>query len=191
MAPFRLIVGLGNPGGDYAETRHNVGFMVLDRLATRAGVSFKAEKKWQAHLASHGAMTLCKPQTYMNLSGESVNALGHYYKIEPTQMLVVLDDMALPLGRLRLREKGSAGGHNGLRSIIEHVGTDAVPRLRLGIGAAAGEATGHVLGRFSPAERSGLDQALNRAVEAIEFAQIHGFPAAMNQYNQTPITETK
>ena len=186
MAPFRLIVGLGNPGGEYAETRHNVGFMVLDRLAARAGAAFRAEKKWQAIVAPTGNGWLCKPQTYMNLSGESVSALGHFYKIEPSQVLVVLDDLALPLGRLRLREKGSAGGHNGLQSVITHLGTNEVPRLRIGIGAAAGEATGHVLGRFSPDERPVLDEALNRAADAIEFAQSHDFPAAMNRYNQNP-----
>lgn len=188
MAPFRLIVGLGNPGGDYAETRHNAGFMVLDRLAARAGAVFKAEKKWQALAVSTSLGWLCKPQTYMNLSGESVSALGHFYRIEPSQVLVVLDDMALPLGRLRLREKGSHGGHNGLRNIIDHLGTDVIPRLRVGIGAAAGEATGHVLGRFSPAERPLVDAAINRAADAVEHAQSHGFPAAMNLYNQNPST---
>ena len=188
MAPFRLIVGLGNPGGEYAETRHNVGFMVLDRLAARAGASFKAEKKWQAVVANVPTGWLCKPQTYMNLSGESVSALGHFYKIEPSQVLVVFDDMALPLGRLRLREKGSHGGHNGLRSVIAHLGTDVIPRLRIGIGGPAGEATGHVLGRFSPAEKPLLEDALTRAVEAVEFTQSHGFPAAMNRYNQNPST---
>ena len=121
-------------------------------------------------------------------SGESVSALGHFYKIEPAQVLVVLDDLALPLGRLRLREKGSAGGHNGLRSVIEHLGTDAIPRLRVGIGSAAGEATGHVLGRFSPAERPVLVEALDRAADAVEFAMSHDFPAAMNRYNQNPST---
>jgi PTH1 family peptidyl-tRNA hydrolase len=188
MALFRLIVGLGNPGGDYAETRHNVGFMVLDRLAARAGAIFRAEKKWQAVVASTGNGWLCKPQTYMNLSGESVSALGHYYKIEPSQVLVVLDDLALPLGRLRLREKGSAGGHNGLQSVIDHLGTNEVPRLRLGIGAASAEATGHVLGRFTAAERPVLEEAVARATDAIELAQTDGFPAAMNRYNQNPTT---
>jgi peptidyl-tRNA hydrolase, PTH1 family len=188
MALFRLIVGLGNPGGDYAETRHNVGFMVLDRLAARARAIFRVEKKWQAAIASTGNGWLCKPQTYMNLSGESVSALGHFYKIEPTQVLVVLDDLALPLGRLRLREKGSAGGHNGLQSVIDHLGTNEVPRLRLGIGTANGEATSHVLGRFTAAERPVLEEAVARATDAIEFAQTDGFPAAMNRYNQNPTT---
>jgi len=188
MAPFRLIVGLGNPGGEYADTRHNAGFMVLDRLAARAGATFKAEKKWHAAVAVISNGWLCKPQTYMNLSGENVSALGHFYKIEPSQVLVVLDDMALPLGRLRLREKGSAGGHNGLRSVIEHFGTDVIPRLRVGIGAAPGEATGHVLGRFAPNERPLVEESINRAADAVEFAQSHGFPAAMNLYNQHPST---
>lgn len=183
-SPFRIIVGLGNPGREYADTRHNVGFMVLDRIAASAGASFRADKKWQAQVAVTGDVWLCKPQTYMNLSGESVSALGHFYKIEPSQVLVVLDDMALPLGRLRLRESGSAGGHNGLQSVLEHLGTQAIPRLRVGIGAAAGEATGHVLGKFALAERPLLDEALTRATEAIAFAQKNGFAAAMNNYNQ-------
>jgi PTH1 family peptidyl-tRNA hydrolase len=190
MVPFRLIVGLGNPGRDYADTRHNVGFMVLDRLAAGAGASFRLEKKWQAEVAALGDVWLCKPQTYMNLSGASAGALGHFYKIEPARVLVVLDDMALPLGRLRLRESGSAGGHNGLTSIIEHFGTNAIPRLRVGIGAAEpGAATGHVLGRFAPAERPAVHDALSRAVEAIEFAQTQGLAAAMNRYNQNPTTQ--
>jgi PTH1 family peptidyl-tRNA hydrolase len=126
----------------------------------------------------------------MNLSGESTGALSHFYKIEPARVLVVLDDMALPLGRLRLRESGSAGGHNGLASIIEHLGTPAIPRLRVGIGAAQpGSATGHVLGRFASAERAALDESLARATEAIEFAQSQGFAAAMNRYNQNPTTQ--
>ena len=108
MATFRLIVGLGNPGRDYAETRHNAGFMVLDRLAAGAKAIFRTEKKWQAEVASLGDVWLCKPQTYMNLSGESVSALGHFYKIEPARVLVVLDDMALPLSRRRRRPSGRA-----------------------------------------------------------------------------------
>jgi PTH1 family peptidyl-tRNA hydrolase len=189
MATFRLIVGLGNPGREYAETRHNAGFMVLDRLAAGAGARFRMEKKWQAEVAVLGDVWLCKPQTYMNLSGESASAIGHFYKIEPAQVLVVLDDLALPLGRLRLRESGSAGGQKGLASILQHLGTQAIPRLRVGIGAAEGDASSHVLGRFSPEERPVLDGAVARAAEAIEFAQSHGFAAAMNKYNQTSTTQ--
>ncbi len=189
MAPFRLIVGLGNPGREYAETRHNAGFMVLDRVAAGAGATFRMQKKWQAEVASTGDLIFCKPQTFMNLSGGSVSAIGHFYKIEPSQVLVVLDEMALPLGRLRIRESGSAGGHNGLQSVLDHLGTRDVPRLRIGIGAAQpGDATGHVLGRFALAERPTLDDAVARAAEAIEFAQSTGLAAAMNRYNKNQTT---
>ena len=183
---FRLLVGLGNPGREYAGTRHNVGFMVLDRIAAAAGARFRAGRKWQAEVAVAGDTWLCKPQTYMNLSGESVGAIARFHKIEPSSVLVVLDDMALPLGRLRFRERGTAGGHNGLQSILDHLGTREVPRLRIGIGSAEpGAATGHVLGRFSVDERPLVEQALDRAVEAIQFAQSHDLPAAMNRFNQT------
>lgn len=185
----RLIVGLGNPGREYAETRHNVGFMVLDRLAAAAGAIFRTERKWQAEFATvrvgGSDVWLCKPQTYMNLSGESVSAITGFYKVEPSDVLVVLDDLALPLGRLRLRESGSSGGQNGLKNILLHLGTQEVPRIRIGIGSG-GEASGHVLGKFSPAERPAADEAIAAAVEAVEFVQRQGFAAAMNRYNQQP-----
>jgi PTH1 family peptidyl-tRNA hydrolase len=181
---FRLLVGLGNPGREYTGTRHNIGFMVLDRMAAAAGAQFRAEKKWQAEVAVAGDVWLCKPQTYMNLSGESVGALARFHKIDPAAVLVVLDDMALPLGRLRFRERGSAGGHNGLQNILDHLGTQDVPRLRIGIGPAdPGAATNHVLGRFAVDERPLVEQALDRAVEAIQFAQSQDLPAAMNRFN--------
>ncbi len=193
MAPdgptFRLLVGLGNPGREYSATRHNIGFMVLDRLAASAGAAFRTDKKWQADVATDGDVCLCKPQTFMNLSGESVSSIARFHKIAPARVLVVLDDMALPLGRLRLRERGSAGGHNGLQSILDHLGTRDVPRLRVGIGAAEpGTATGHVLGRFAVDERPLVAQALDRAAEAIQFAQSNDLPAAMNRFN--PNTNT-
>jgi peptidyl-tRNA hydrolase, PTH1 family len=182
---FRLIVGLGNPGREYARTRHNVGFMVLDRIAGKAGVEFRAEKRWRAEVGSHGGVVFCKPASYMNLSGQPVAAVSHFYKIPPAEILVVLDDAALPLGKLRLRATGSSGGHNGLQSIIEHLGTPDVPRLRIGIGASAGPGlTDHVLGRFAPDELPALDQCLACAVEAIEFAQKNDAEATMNLYNR-------
>lgn len=158
--------------------------MILDRLAAASSVPFRAEKAWQAEVARDGSVFLCKPLTFMNLSGEAVRALSDFYKISPAETLVVLDDMALPLGKLRLRASGSAGGHNGLQSIIEHLGTSEVPRLRIGIGSAepAG-AIGHVLGRFAASEKEALEDSLSRAVEAIGVAQSRGLAAAMTTFN--------
>lgn len=181
---FRLIVGLGNPGKEYERTRHNVGFMVLDRLAARVGASWRKEKEWKAEVARHDGILFCKPTSFMNLSGKPVSTVAHFYKIAPGEMLVVYDDVALPVGKLRFRADGSAGGHNGIKSIVEHLGTQAVPRLRLGIGASdPGEMVSHVLGRFSPAELPALEEGLASAVEAVEFAQTRGLQAAMNQFN--------
>ncbi len=182
--PVRLLVGLGNPGRDYAATRHNVGFMIIDRLSGELRAELRVEKNWKTELARAGDLFLCKPLTYMNLSGEAVRAIAQFYKIAPEEVLVILDDMALPLGKLRIRASGSAGGHNGLQSIIDHLGTSAVPRLRIGIGAAEpGAAVGHVLGRFAPEERDTVEQTLQRAIEAIRSLREKGFQATMNAYN--------
>jgi PTH1 family peptidyl-tRNA hydrolase len=183
VSRFRLVAGLGNPGREYDRTRHNVGFLVADALARRAGSAFVHEPKWNADVARAGDWTFMKPMTFMNLSGESVGDFARFFKLEPAQTLVVLDDVALPLGRLRLRRSGSAGGHNGLASILMHLGTELVPRLRVGIGGAKDSLVGHVLGKFSAAEQDALDQAVNRAADAVEFAQASGFDAAMNRYN--------
>jgi len=182
---FRLVVGLGNPGDEYVETRHNVGFMIVDRLARQESAPLRKEKKWNAEVAVAGKVMLCKPLSYMNLSGGPVSALSRFYKIEPSETLVVFDDVALPLGKLRFRKDGSAGGHNGLQSILEQLGTREVARLRVGIGGAANERglTGHVLGRFSSEERETLEAGLDRAVQAVNYVQIHGLQAAMNQFN--------
>jgi len=183
---FSLIVGLGNPGRQYEGTRHNVGFMVLDRLAAASGVTFQSVPRWQGHLAKlPGCGTvLLKPQTFMNLSGRAVQQLLAYYKWPPEQMLVIYDDAALPLETLRFREKGSAGGHNGIKSIIEHLGTDAFPRLKIGIGSnEPGNLTGHVLGKFSPAERLLVENTLATALEAVQLARSQGIAAAANRYH--------
>jgi PTH1 family peptidyl-tRNA hydrolase len=180
---FRLVVGLGNPGREYADTRHNVGFLLVDRLAARERAEWRHERRWQADVARVGAVHFCKPLTYMNLSGQSVRAVADFYKITPGEVMVVLDDFALPLGKLRFRPSGSSGGHNGLQSVIEHLGTPAVPRLRIGIGSAERSTVDHVLGRFALAERESLAQSLDRALEAIDFAQSRGLEAAMNTYN--------
>lgn len=189
---FRLVAGLGNPGKDYDRTRHNVGFLVANALAQRAGAAFVPEPKWRADVARAGEVTFMKPMTFMNLSGESVGDFCRFFKLAPAEALVVIDDVALPLGRLRLRRSGSDGGHNGLASVIQHLGTDQVARLRVGIGRAAGQGgeggakdslVGHVLGKFSAAERPALEAAVSRAADAVEFAQANGFEAAMNRFN--------
>ena len=187
----RLVVGLGNPGREYARTRHNVGFMILDKLVSRKGIAFQSSRKWDAEVASHEGVHFCKPVSYMNRSGEPLAGISQFYKIPAAEILVVLDDVALPLGRLRIRQGGSAGGHNGLRSIFEQLGTQEVPRLRFGVGAAEGEKTltDHVLGKFGKEEAVVLEESMDRAVAAIELAQESGIEAAMNTYNQK--TENK
>ncbi len=179
---FRLIAGLGNPGREYEETRHNAGFMIIDRLAQRAGVTLRNESKWDAAVGNANGVILCKPLSYMNLSGVPLAAVARFYKVEPAQVLAIFDDVALPLGRIRIRASGSAGGHNGMTSILQHVGD--VPRLRIGIGAADGRAmVQHVLGKFSADERPALTESLDRAVAAIDCLQRDGIAAAMNQFN--------
>ena len=183
---FSLIVGLGNPGKQYEDTRHNVGFMVLDRLASATGAVFQSAPKWQSHLAKiPGSGTiLLKPQTFMNLSGRAIQQILSFHKWSPEQMLVIYDDVALPLGTLRFREKGSAGGHNGIKSILQHLGNDAFPRLKVGIGGSQpGEMVGHVLGKFSPDERPLLENTLATALEAVQLARSQGIATAANRYH--------
>lgn len=184
MKPIRIIVGLGNPGRDYAATRHNVGFMVLDRLAAHFGVEWKTDKARKAELAAGPGVLLVKPQTFMNASGECVGPLMRYFKFEPEQVFVVYDDISFPVGALRLRAGGSAGGHNGMKSLIAHLGTEKFPRLRIGISAPGQkQMISHVLGKFAPDERPLLDDALLRASAASLVALSHGFDAAANQFN--------
>lgn len=181
---FRLLVGLGNPGREYLQTRHNIGFMILEQLAQRASASFRQEPKLHSAVADRDGVLFCQPQSFMNRSGEPVASLSRFYKIEPREMLIVLDDVALPLGRLRLRAGGSSGGHNGLQSILDFLGTPDVPRLRVGIGAAVDRPlTNHVLGRFTAEEMPELKESLARAVATVDFAQQHGIEAAMNRFN--------
>jgi len=180
------IIGLGNPGRQYENTRHNAGFMVLDRLALLAGVPFESKPKWQSHVAKlpGSGILLVKPQCFMNLSGRPIRQIAAFHKWTPEQILVVYDDTSLPLGKLRFREKGSAGGHNGIKSLIEHLGDDAFPRLKVGIGASEpGNLTGHVLGTFREEEREVLENTLARAVAAVQLALSQGLPAAASFYN--------
>ncbi|MEI8294258.1 MAG: aminoacyl-tRNA hydrolase [bacterium] len=181
---FRLVACLGNPGAEYQNTRHNVGFKVGDELARRSVTTFTFDRKWNADIAQSGGRTLMKPQTFMNLSGESVGAYSRYYKIPPSAIMVVLDDTSLPLGRLRMRKSGGAGGHNGLDSILIHLGTESVPRLRVGIGKPENTLHNHVLGGFRQDELPLVAESVSRASDAFEYANAHGIEAAMNQYNQ-------
>ena len=194
MTTLMLLAGLGNPGDRYAGTRHNVGFLVLDRLAARAGAGFRPQPRLQGDLADVGSgeqrLRLLKPSTFMNNSGQSVRASLDWFGWGPEQLLVIVDDMDLPLGRLRLRASGSAGGHNGLRSIIQHLGSDAFARLRIGIGAPGASpverrerTVGHVLGRFAEAERPLLDQVLQEVVDGIDRIQRLGLERAGNHIN--------
>jgi PTH1 family peptidyl-tRNA hydrolase len=188
-AKIRLVAGLGNPGREYQRTRHNVGFMVLDRLAADAQLPWEFSSKWNAGWTKADAI-LVKPATFMNRSGEAVAAIAGFYKIAPEEILVVLDDFALPLGRLRLRQQGSSGGHNGLESVLEHLGTESIARLRVGIGGAPVEgATDYVLGRFFEEEQTLLDATIRRAAEAVKCAIDKGPIAAMNLFNQQPEEE--
>lgn len=186
----RLIVGLGNPGLEYRDTRHNIGFMVVDELARRFGVSFTEEKRWHGLVAKISGAWLLKPQTYMNDSGRSARAVGQFYKVTPAETLAVYDDVDLPLGRVRMRLAGSAGGHNGIKSMIASLGTDAFPRLKLGIAAESGRPAGdrlvgHVLGKFREEELPSLNLIIQTAADALINALQSGLDAAMNRFNRT------
>ena len=191
---LRLVVGLGNPGTKYEGTRHNIGFMALERMASGEGFSFRQQSKLHGLAAEHGIgesrLRLLMPQTYMNDSGRSIRAALDWFGFTPEQLLVLVDDMDIPLGRLRLRAQGSAGGHNGLRSTIQHLGTQAFPRLRIGIGAPANNpaerrarTVSHVLGPFSRAEQPEVDAVLDGVLEAIQRIQRQGLDRAGNWIN--------
>ena len=190
-ARVKLIAGLGNPGTEYDGTRHNVGFMVLDALAETLGTKIKRKKfNALAEEVLHGdeKLLLLKPQQYMNRSGHSIATAAGFYKLEPADVLVVTDDMALETGHLRLRPKGSSGGHNGLKDIIAALGTDEFPRLRVGIGSSGQrDAADYVLSRFDSADKKMVDQAVAKAAEAILCWVIDGIEAAMTRYNVRPI----
>jgi len=191
---LRLLVGLGNPGDRYHGTRHNVGFMALEALARRNASDFRSMAKLQGQVAEigfgPGRLRLLMPQTFMNESGRSIRAALDWFQFDVDQVLVVVDDMDLPLGRLRLRAKGGAGGHNGLRSTIQHLGTEAFARLRIGIGAPGRTAeerrartVSYVLGRFSQAEQPLLDQVIDAVVQGVEQIQRQGLERAGNYLN--------
>ncbi|HET6202373.1 MAG TPA: aminoacyl-tRNA hydrolase [Planctomycetota bacterium] len=193
--PLRIVVGLGNPGEEYRGTRHNAGFEVLDRVAADLGVAF-GKPRWgrvppaEAGGDAAGGFLLVKPKTYMNLSGDAVAKACEVHGASPADLLLVCDDLNLPAGRLRLRARGSAGGHHGLESVIGRLGTEEFARLRIGIGGVVGDAVPHVLGRFAPGEGPGMEAAYVRAAEAA-LLWLRGATVAslMNEVNRRPGSE--
>ncbi len=181
---MKLIAGLGNIGEKYYFTRHNAGFMVLDKWALDNNVSFKEDKKLKCFITKLGENILIKPTTFMNLSGEAVRAVMDYYKIDVKDILIVYDDIALDLGRIRFRANGSDGGHNGIKSIIKHVGTKEFDRLKIGIGPQPNiPSENYVLQNFPKDKLPELKEVIKRADEAIEFYLDNGIQKAQNQYN--------
>lgn len=186
---MKAIVGLGNPGNQYAGTRHNIGFMVVDRLAQEcAAPSPKSRFKSLVTETSIGGekVILLKPQTYMNASGDAVRLMGAWYKLYADEILIVLDELDLPFGTLRLRERGSAGGHNGLSSVIRQLGTNEFPRLRVGIGRGRSSAITQVLSKFSVDEQQELPVVVDNAVDACRIWVLEGAVPAMNKVNAAP-----
>ena len=184
-----IIVGLGNPGKEYAHTRHNVGFETIDILADRMGI--EVEEKKHKGLCGKGILAgqkviLLKPQTYMNLSGESVRAAADFYKVDPEDILVIYDDISLEPGQLRLRGKGSAGGHNGIKNIIAHLGTQVFPRIKVGVGEKPKkyDLADYVLSHFTKAERKEMEEGYQKAIQAVEKILAGEMEAAMNEFNR-------
>ena len=195
MVAPQVLIGLGNPEPKYDHTRHNIGFEVVDYLADKWGFIWQKNNKFNA-LFTEGItptkqkIRLVKPLTYMNNSGQSVRAVLNWYKLDPNDVLVIYDDMDLPFGRLRFRLSGSAGGHNGMKSIINHLGSQKFPRLRLGIGKSGGKIAtiGHVLGKFSSAEKKVLPELMKVLEEALILSFRDGLEKTMSLYNQKTIT---
>jgi len=190
MDTLYLVAGLGNPGPEYARTRHNAGFLAVERFGRKFSAEWKEQSKFHSRVArlevSGRKVILCEPQTYMNASGEAIAPLAGFFKVPPERFLVVVDDADLPFGQIRMRGEGSSGGHHGLESIEEHLGTRGFARLRVGIGRtdrALREMTGHVLGRFSADEAEVLEKVLERCSSQIECYLTHGIQKAMSLYN--------
>jgi len=199
MDSLYLIVGLGNPGAEYAKTRHNAGFLLVEELAADWHADWKNERKFNARMARTGCrgrrVLLCQPQTFMNASGETVGALVKFYRLPLKQLLVAVDDADLPLGEIRLRPGGGTGGHHGLESVMQHLGSREYARLRIGIGRQdeSRQITGHVLGKFSPGESGLLDKVLEQAGSQLECWLDAGIQKAMSQFNgaASPTNEEK
>ncbi|PIG94844.1 aminoacyl-tRNA hydrolase [Gloeocapsopsis sp. IPPAS B-1203] len=195
----QLIVGLGNPEPKYEQTRHNIGFAAVDALARSWNIPLSENRKFQGEFGegispNREKIRLLKPLTYMNLSGQAIRAVTDWYKLPPESILVIYDDMDLPVGKMRLRLSGSAGGHNGMKSAIAHLGTQNFSRLRIGIGkpeqaANNGKTISHVLGRFSPTENQVVTKLLPLVVECVELCLKQGVEKAMNRYNTVVATK--
>ncbi|MBU6301461.1 MAG: aminoacyl-tRNA hydrolase [Verrucomicrobia bacterium] len=192
-AGIRLVAGLGNPGPSYLDTRHNVGFMIVERFVAAAGETWSTEKRWDCRIAKVADAWFIKPQTFMNLSGRSVSKVSAFHKIAPEEILAIHDDVSLPLGRIKLRPSGGAGGHNGIKSIIADLGSDRFPRLKVGIDGKRSEAdlADFVLGKFSRTEAETLEKTLQDSVAALGCVLTSGLTVAMNRFNQDPETAPK
>jgi PTH1 family peptidyl-tRNA hydrolase len=197
MENLFLVVGLGNPGREYARTRHNAGFLLVEKLAQEWGANWMVEKKFHSRLAkierNGRRFILCQPQTFMNASGEAVQILCDFFRLPPENILVVVDDADLPFGEIRLRGSGSSGGHHGLESIEQHLGTREFSRLRIGIGRKDGarQITNYVLGQFAKEETDLLEKILARAAEQTECWASVGLGKAMSQFNGVVNKEEK
>ena len=197
MENLFLIVGLGNPGKEYAKTRHNAGFLLVEKLAQDWKTNWTAEKKFSSRLAKtergERKFVLCQPQTYMNASGEAVRAMSDFYRLPPEKILLVVDDADLPFGEIRLRGSGSSGGHHGLESVEDHLGTREFPRLRIGIGRkdSSRQITNYVLGQFAKDEANVLEKVLWRAAKQVECWASDGIAKAMSQFNGVVNKEEK
>lgn len=186
---MRVVVGLGNPGQEYSQTRHNVGFITLDQLAERwqcGNWRFKHEALVSEYRGGAEPVVLVKPQTYMNLSGVAVASVLNWYKLKPEDVVVIFDDLDLPTGKLRLRLQGGSGGHKGIESILVHLGKDTFTRVRIGIGRppAGWETANYVLGRFTADEKAPMEDSITRAADAVESILKHGVDKAMNEFNK-------
>ncbi len=181
-----LIVGLGNPGQEYKATRHNIGFDVIDIISSKYNIELNRKKFkgiYGEGRINNEKVILLKPTTYMNLSGESIREIVDFYKISPENIIVAYDDVSLHIGRLRVRAQGSAGGHNGIKSIISSIGTDSFPRVKVGVGGPKDSLVSHVLGRFSNEERKVVDETLDMAANTVICILTEGVNSAMNKFN--------
>lgn len=181
-----LIVGLGNPGKEYAGTRHNIGFEAIDYMSKKYNIDVNMTKfkgVFGEGFINNKKVVLLKPSTYMNLSGESIREAINFYKLESEEVLVIYDDVSLEVGKIRIREKGSAGGHNGIKSIISNMSTDIFPRIKIGVGQPKGDLVSHVLGRFSQEEIQDLNEVIEASSQAVEIIIKDGTKEAMNKLN--------